>query len=202
MTIAILGACGRTGRLVCQEAERRSHKVVALSRNKCSHVAGEMIIGDALNIDDLKKAIKKADIVISALGHAKLNEGLFQTEATKKIISIIGDKKLITLTGTGVRQPGDKVSITDKILNIPLKLIDKSRIDDGVEHVRVIQHSNINYIVLRVLKLVNGNSEELYSLTPGGPAKITINRRTVAKILVDLAENSTWDKKMPVVSNK
>jgi hypothetical protein len=113
-----------------------------------------------------------------------------------------GVDRIISLTGSGVRIKGDRVSLLDRALNIPLKIVDKSRIDDGIKHYHVLKSSKVNWTMLRVLKLTNQNKTEDYILTSGGPAKLTISRKTVAKIMVELAEKDEWQKASPVVTKK
>lgn len=214
MYIAVIGACGRTGRLVCEEAISRGHIVIGLSRSQCSILQNkssekttpiDFVIGDSLHYESVDQCVEKADVVISAIGHTKLNEANTQTKSMDNIIKAAKKyhtKKVVSLTGSGVRIEGDHMSLFDKLLNSLLKLIDNRRVNDGINHYLALKESDINWVILRALKLSNGNHLEEYSLTKGGPAKLLVNRRTVAKILVDLAESDFWDKKLPVVSKK
>lgn len=203
MKIAVIGACGKTGKLVCQEAINRGHEVFGLARSECPDLKIKFVQGDALMLDDITKTIKDCDVVISVIGHVKLREFNTQTTAIKNIIKAMNNqdiKRIISLTGSGVRVKGDKISLIDRLLNIPLKIVDSSRIKDGVDHYNCLVNSNLNWTVLRVLKLTNQDKIAPYKLTAGGPPKIFVPRATVAKILVDLAEANDWPKSAPVVS--
>jgi putative NADH-flavin reductase len=205
MKIAVIGACGRTGILVCKEAINKGHDIVGLARSECTDLKIEFALGDALKLDDIEKAIKGCDVVISVIGHVKLREYNTQTIAIKNIIKAMNNqniKRIISLTGSGVRVKGDKISLIDRSLNIPLKIVDKSRIQDGIDHYNCLTSSNLNWTVLRVLKLTNQDKIVPYKLTAGGPAKMFVSRATVAKILVYLAESNDWSKSAPVVSIK
>lgn len=203
MKVAVLGASGRTGELVIEELLKRGHTVNALSRRQPTNQQSGVswFIGDAINEDNLRQCIDGADAVISALGHTKNTKSPIQTDSMSVLLKIIGsDVKIISLTGTGVRQTGDKPSIADRAMNYIVKLIDPKRIDDGIQHANILKNSNADWKILRVLKLMNGQSIENVKLTSGGPARVFINRITVAKLLVDLAEVSDWSKQMPVAS--
>lgn len=205
MKIAVIGACGRTGKIVCQQALKRGHKVNGLSRDKCGNLGIDFVIGDGLNETDVAKAIKGCDAVISVVGHIKLKEVNTQTRVIKNVIYAMdkhGVKRVVSLTGSGVRIAGDNVSLTDRALNVPLKMVDKSRVTDGINHYHALKRSDLDWTVLRVLKLTNQNKTEDYLLTSGGPAKTTISRKTAAKILVDIAEDNQWIKAAPVVTKK
>lgn len=205
MKIAVIGACGKTGRLVCQQAAKKGHKVIGLSRNKCAIKGVHFIIGDALVMADVERAVKGCDVVISAIGHVKLKETDTQTQSIKNVLKAMdkyGVKRIISLTGSGVRIKGDKISLLDRSLNLPLKIVDKSRIEDGINHYHALKNSKSDWTMLRVLKLTSQNKTEDYTLTSGGPAKLTISRKTVAKIMVELAEKNEWLKAAPVVTKK
>jgi nucleoside-diphosphate-sugar epimerase len=203
MKIAVIGACGKTGSLVCQEAYSRGYDVIGFTRAECGIPGIKYVIGDGLILSDLEKAIIGADIVISTVGHVKLKEPYIQTKITKNIIKICQENninKIISMTGTGVRVPKDKISLIEKVLNGVLLIIDKNRVEDGILHAKELNNSNLSFVILRVLKLSNSKYLQKYMLSEHGPAKNFINRVTAAKILVDLIELDVWDKKSPIVS--
>lgn len=205
MRITVIGACGKTGQLVCKEALKRGHDVVGLARSECPDIKIKFVKGDALLIEDVDRAMAKSDVIISVVGHVKLREYNTQTRAINNIIKAMykhNISRLISLTGSGVRVSEDTISLADRLLNFPLRIVDKSRIQDGIDHYNSLVSSNLDWTVLRVLKLTNQDKIVPYKLTAGGPAMILVPRELVAKILVDLAEQNTWVKLAPVVSNK
>jgi len=204
MKIAVLGANGRTGILLVSELLTRGHTVHGLGFGKspADHPKFKWFSGDATNRLDLLSCITGVDVVISTLGHTRKTKTPIQTDSMKILTSLLKDKKIriISMTGTGVRQLNDTPSLIDKLLNISIKLIDPARVSDGIDHADVLKNSDIEYTILRVLKLGNGDNVQRYKLTSGGPAMNLINRITVANILADLAESKSWLKKMPVAS--
>jgi putative NADH-flavin reductase len=72
MKIAVIGASGRTGRLVVKDALARGHQVVAVTRaDGASEPDGGSLISaraDVRDADALKRALVGAGAVISALG--------------------------------------------------------------------------------------------------------------------------------------
>lgn len=204
MKVAVLGASGRTGLLVVEELLSRGYSVNGLTFKKPNIDKSNLVWveGDATNESDLKKCLEGADAVISTLGHTKQTKTPIQTDSMKALSKVLAGSKvrIVSMTGTGVRQPGDKPSIIDRILNIGVSIMDPKRVSDGIEHAKVLQSSNLDWKILRVLKLANGNEVEEVKLTNGGPAKMLINRATVAKLLVDLVETDDWHQKMPVAS--
>lgn len=204
MRVAVLGASGRTGILVVEELLRRGHTVNGLTFKRPEYEKPGLlwIEGDATRQVDLAKCFEGVDAVISTLGHTRQTKTPIQTDSMKAIIEVLGTSKvrLVSMTGTGVRQPGDRPSIIDRLMNVGVSVADPKRVSDGIDHAKVLADSNLDWVILRVLKLANGDNVQKVQLTPYGPAKTFINRRTVAKLLVDLIETDAWSQKMPVAS--
>jgi hypothetical protein len=82
-----------------------------------------------------------------------------------------------------------------------VKLVDPERINDGVEHVKVLQESDLDWTIVRVLKLSKSDAEAKdYKLTDHGPAELLTSRKKVAKVLLDLLEDTGSYGKLPVIS--
>jgi len=204
MVIGVLGASGRTGVLVVDELLRRGHKVVGLAFHKPNETnpAIEWVEGDATSKSDLEKVLSKADAIISVLGHGANTSVDLQTKSMEVLTGLMSgsDKRLISMTGTGVRQDGDKPSLIDKLLNVAVSIADPARVEDGIKHAEVLKRSNTKWTIIRVLKLANGKNVQNTKLTDYGPAIMLVNRATVAKHICDLIDDDSQIHKMPVIS--
>jgi putative NADH-flavin reductase len=141
------------------------------------------------------------DAVVCLIGHVRGSPANVQTDAIKNIIAVMeksGPKRLISLTGTGVRLPSDKFRLIDHLMNAAIKLADISRITDGINHVHIIQKSNLSWTVIRVLKLTNSRPRK-YKLLPHGPTKILIPRAEVAQAILECLEQNSFVKKAPII---
>jgi putative NADH-flavin reductase len=208
MKLCIFGADGRTGVEVVKYAHQQAFEVSAfVYSDKQSHYFPEgitIIKGDVMDYNQVYDAIKGSDAVISVIGHIKGSDPLMQTKGIQNIVAAmqaLGVKRILSLTGTGARVSGDAPSFLDRILNFAVRLLDPSRIHDGVEHMKVLQNSHLDWTIVRVLKL--STSDECghsYKLTTGGPAEIQTNRKKVARVLVDLVKNDEYVRVAPVIS--
>jgi putative NADH-flavin reductase len=159
---------------------------------------------DIMDYDSVHKAIRGSDAVISVLGHTKGSDPLMQTKGMinlAKAMEEMGIKRLISLTGTGARVSGDTPSILDRVLNYIVGLVDPERINDGREHIKVLRKSNLDWTVVRVLKLGKSDEEiNQYQLTAGGPAERLTSRKKAARVLVDLVNQKEYMGKLPIIS--
>lgn len=212
MRVCIFGAGGRTGMPLVRLALEKGYDVTAfvhhttdkarLPKSPQLHV----IMGDVLDRAAVSAAVKDADAIISVLGHKKGGDPRMQTKGIQHICEAaegLGVTRLVSLTGTGVRQPGDTPSFIDRFLNFLLRHIDPVRIHDGIDHAHVVENSKLNWTILRVLKLSGAHSSNRhYQLTPGGPAELFSARPRVAEALLDLAGSNVFVHTMPVISPK
>lgn len=212
MRICIFGADGRTGMPLVRLALERGYDVTAFAHNTAGKARLpkspqlHVIMGDVLDRAAVSAAIQGADAIISVLGHKKGGDPRMQTKGIQHICEAaegLGVARLVSLTGTGVRQPGDTPGPTDRFLNFLLKRIDPVRVHDGIDHAHVLENSKLNWTILRVLKLSKTHSSgRQYLLTPGGPAELFSGRPRVAETLLDLASSNAFVHAMPVISPK
>lgn len=208
MKICIFGADGRTGVEVVKYATLKGFEVVAFVYGEGSnkYFPQGVIIkkGNVMDYPAVLEAMRGAEAVISVLGHIKGSDPLMQTKGIANITKAmkeLGVKRILSLTGTGARVEGDKPSLLDKFLNFGVQKVDPERINDGIEHLKVLRGSGLDFTVLRVLKLGDSQKEVSdYKLTDGGPAELLTSRKKVAKILIDLISDDRYFGKFPVVS--
>ncbi len=209
--ICLFGGTGKTGQHVAKELLSRGYEISILTRSgrKLDSKEGgvnqtNFVIGDILNKNDVFAAMLDCDAVISVVGHTKKSDPRMQTRGIKNIIDAMGFykiKRLVSLTGTGVRQPEDEISLIDRIANYLIHKIDPARIEDGIEHAKIIAESDVSWTILRVLKLSNSKTKVgKYKLCLGCRSELFSSRIKVAKILVDLTEANEFNRKMPVIS--
>jgi len=208
MKICIFGAAGRTGSEVVNCARAHGFEVVACVHrdrpNKLFPMDVAVRKANILEYAGVREAIRGSDAVISVLGHVKGSDPLMQTKGMVHVVSAMkeaGIKRLLSLTGTGARVSGDKPSVLDKVLNYIVVRVDPERIHDGVEHINVLRGSDLDWTVVRVLKLGKSNKEiNKYKLTAGGPAELLTSRKKAARVLVDLVNNKEYAGKLPIIS--
>jgi len=207
MKIAVVGANGRSGRIFIDYAIARGHKVNAgvHNRNNLLENADLRVIKcDATNKEQLKHLLRDQDAVVSFIGHVKKSPDFVQTETMKALVEIMKElkiKRLVSITGTGVRQKGDKIPLIDRILNLGLSVFDPTRLKDGIEHAKVLKESGLDWTILRVLKMQNVKPKP-FTLKENGPTKLYVSREEVARAALEVLEDNSFIHKYPILSNK
>ena len=109
-----------------------------------------------------------------------------------------GITRIVSLTGTGVRMPGDKISLFDRTVNHFVEKIDPARVTDGRAHLKVLQATNLDWTVLRVLKLTNGILQP-YMLRAHGPTKWWTSRKEVAQAALHILQSGAFSQQAPII---
>lgn len=205
MKIAVVAANGRSGAAFVAAALEAGHYVRAgvhggheFSPNEYL----EVMRCDATVLEDVSHLIKGCDAVVSLIGHTKTSPAYVQSTATTNILSAMDEQdvsKIVSLTGTGARIPGDTPNLIDLLLNMAVKLIDRKRITDGVTHLEILRKSPVDWTVVRVLKLTNGTVRPFH-FTLGGPVELWSSRKEVAEAILYILESGQYARQAPVLS--
>ncbi len=205
MKISVIAANGRSGRTFVTKALAAGHSVragVHRTNNLKPHSHLSVVRCDATKQSDLRQLIDGQDAVISFIGHVRGSPPDAQTAATRALVEAMqaqGLRRVVSLTGTGVRFPGDHITLVDRILNTGIGLIDPARVRDGREHVKVLQQSDLDWTILRVLKLQN-TAPKPFVLRQHGPTKWYVSRQEVAEAALQVLEQASFIRQAPILS--
>lgn len=205
MNIAVIAANGRSGKAFVKYALQQGHTIragVHSGELAVSHPLLTIVQCDATKFEDVSSLIKGQDAVVSFIGHTKHSPASVQTDAMRVLetaMSQQGLKRIISLTGTGVRFPDDSISLVDRFLNFGVGIIDPKRIKDGKDHVAVLQQSSLDWTVIRVLKLQNTQPKP-FALKRHGPSKGIVSREEVAQAVEQVLSANEFIREAPIVA--
>lgn len=213
MKIIIFGATGRTGLPLVIQALAAGHHVTAFVRNpnkiQIGHAKLRIVRGDLDDAVGIEAAIAGQDAVLSALGPIPAGRKDVMGVAFTNIIAAMqktGVKRLISLTGAGVSQPGDEPKLINKFISLMLNLISKDTIIDSSEHARLVRDSNLDWTIVRVPMLTdvpaNGPAERnvrvgMVGINDG----MRIARSDVAAFMLKVLEDRSHIHAAPVISS-
>ncbi len=205
MKIAVIAANGRSGSAFVAAATAAGHQIRAGVYGTSRLVASpslEIVTCDATKPDQLRSLINGCDAVVSLIGHIKGSRPRVQTEAINTLIAVMresGLHRVISLTGTGVRFAGDKITLIDRFLNLSIGIIDPNRVQDGIEHVAALKASGLEWTVIRVLKLQNVPAKP-YRLSMNGPTKPYVGREEVARAILEVITEKSFIQQAPIIA--
>ena len=207
MIIAVIAANGRSGNAFVLQALAAGHTIRAGVRGQSflpTHPNLITIECDATNPEQVRALIRGSEAVASFIDHVPKSPAMVQTDAMKVLVQVmseVGLKRMISLTGTGARFLGDTPSLIDRILNIMVTLIDSARMSDGKAHMEVLRASNLDWSIVRVLKLSKGkHNGHRVRLSATGPAELLTPRDRVAAAVLQLLETGEFVHQAPIIT--
>jgi putative NADH-flavin reductase len=177
------------------------HAGVHSHNNLKPHTKLSVVQCDATSKADLKNLLNGQDAAVSFIGHVKGSPPHVQADAMNALVVVMQElsmQRIVSLTGTGVRFPGDRISLIDRLLNLSISIIDPSRVKDGKSHVEVLAKSNLDWTVVRVLKLQN-SSPKPFELRTHGPSKWYVGRQEVAQAVLQVLEQHSFFQQAPII---
>lgn len=205
MIVAVIGANGRTGKQFVQAALQSGMTVRAGVRGPHDleeHDNMTIVACDALSRSEIENLITGSDAVVSLLGHGPGVSATVQKTATQYSLDLMKEhniRRFVSLSGTGVRMPGDKPGILDSFGNWLISQVDPERVRDGIAHAHVMMQSDRDWTLLRVLKLTNGRHYGGIDLAANVPSEMFTPRARVAAAIVQILVNNQYIRQAPVV---
>ncbi len=209
MKLTLFGATGRTGIPFIQQALEAGHEVTAFVRNPSrltmQHARLKVVQGDVFDAVKVEQAISGADAVVSVLGHAKDTPRNLMAVAAQNIVIAMkkhGVRRIVTLTGAGVRDENDQPKLVDNIIRFLLTVLSPAVLKDSEDHVRIIRESGLDWVVVRGPMLTEGPRQSKYRVGMVGKGSGTrIARADVADFMLKQVTDKTYLRAMPMVSD-
>jgi putative NADH-flavin reductase len=190
MKLFVIGATGRTGREVVQQALSRGHHVTAFVRSPEGVGAKSeqltVVKGDATDEKQLFSAMQNHDAVISTLGPRKVfkpgsllhDSALATTRAMKRA----GIKRLVVLSAAA-HFPG--------IPNRIASFIMRNHMRDSLAMEGIVQSNSLDWTIARPPRLTQGDSTTYRSREDAAPRMgFTLDRKAVAAFMLDAIEQT------------
>ncbi len=209
MQITVFGATGKVGRIVVDEALKRGYKVVAFVHSSADLPKDKklrIVNGDVYNPEAVIEAIKGSDAVISALGSWGTPNKDILKSGMQNIIPAMQQnnvKRIISLTGHGANAPGDKFELLHFVSRLMLVIAAPRILHDGEDHILQLAASKLDWTVVRSSLMEEHGNPNRFTLTLKRPLPLAmIHRKAVATSLVNLAENTDFNKQAPFILRK
>ena len=209
MKIAIFGATGKVGRHLVDQALERGDEVTAFVRDPSKltthrHERLKVVQGNVQNSKDVEQAVAGTDAVLSALGQTKTSSKDVLTEGIKNIVAAMnkhGVRRLVSLTGAGVRDPKDEPKLVDRVIGSLLKLLQRDLLEDSIEQARVIKGSDLEWVIVRAPILSEGEKKGVYRVGYVGKESGTrLSRADLAGFMLEQTTDDTYLHQAPMVS--
>ncbi len=211
MKVLVVGAGGKTGKLVVERAVAAGHHVTAFlhrhddeKQDNPDFPAGvEIVHGDVRNPSRLDTAMAGVQAVIDCIGGTKpfLKTDL-ETASAEAILNGMfrnGAKRLIAISVLGVGDSKDEGTWFYEHVMVPTFLHGASRDKEHMED--NIERSGLEYIIVRPPILSDSDPTGQIKVIDHGETAHKITRGDLAKFLVENLESSTYLNQIVTVAN-
>ena len=216
MRILVLGATGRTGKMIIEEAVRRGHKVSAIARDasKLKGFQAEITEGTPYDYETVEKAITNCETVINALNVSRKTDNpwaplaapadLISRSASNavKAMEKANIKRFVALSTIGAGRSWKK---SPRILKFIVSVSNlRYAFRDHGKQEELLEHSALDYTICRAPMLSGKINETGVSVTPEGdkPSSNILSRNSAAEFFLDIIENNEYIRKIISISNK
>jgi putative NADH-flavin reductase len=191
MRLFVLGATGRTGRVLVAQGLARGHTVTAFGRSAPQVENTEnfrAVIGSPMRFDEFAAALPGHDAVLSALGTHGLGTTSVLLDSTRASIDAMqqaGVRRLIVISSSLVD------SRTGWLVVIAARTLLRHIANDQRAMERVVAQSDLDWTVVRAGLLTDGIGSGRYAVTPvsaGVPKARAVSRRDLAHMMLDTVE--------------
>ena len=210
MKVLIVGASKGIGLEATRQALEAGHRVRALARSAAgialSNPALEKFRGDALQGQDVERALDGVDVVIQTLGVGFGD--LFRpvhlfSDATRVLIAAMkskGVKRLIAVTGFGAGESEANIGFLQRL---PFKFLLGRAYDDKGLQERLIKDSGLDWTIARPGMLTSGARTGRYKILTDASQwrNGIISRANVADFLVRQINDQTYVRQAPALVN-
>jgi putative NADH-flavin reductase len=205
MKLLIIGATGRTGRLLVQQALAEGHEVTALVRDpsklQMQHECLRVAAGSVLDAASVDAAAAGQDAVLSSLGTNQWRRPttLFSDSARILLAAMQRHRvrRLIRITGIGVRETLGHGPFLYEHFFYPF--FTKKTYEDKDRMEEIIEESAVEWIIVRPGVLTNGPATGNYrAITDLTGVKIgAISRADVAAFMLAQLTSDRYLRQMP-----
>jgi uncharacterized protein YbjT (DUF2867 family) len=216
MKILILGATGRTGRLIVEDALKQGYDINVLVRdkNKISFSSRSIKVyqGTPTRRADVAAAMQGCEVVISALGIARASDAPwsklitakdFISESMKNVIAEADQqnlKRLITVSAWGVGETKKEIPFWLRWL-INYTNLGPVYAEHEAEE-KLLADSNLNWTAVRAVALNDSKKIKTLKVSFNNFPKpnLQISRQSVARFMVNILQSDKYDMKSPTIS--
>ena len=216
MRILLLGATGRTGKLVIEEAIRRGHKISAIARDpeKLKNYQIDITQGTPYDFETVEKAITGCDAVINTLNISRKSDNpwaalvspidLISKSAVNAVTAMTKAdiKRFIALSTIGAGSSWKTAPVILKFI-VSISNLKYAFRDHGKQE-EILQSSFLEYTICRApLLSTEINTKGAVAVREGdNPPKMQLSRNSAAEYFIRIIENKEHIREIVNLSNR
>ncbi len=206
MNVLVLGAAGKTGRLIVEMAVAAGHDVTALVRNASPYNAPpgvQMLRGDATDPATLAHGMAGQGVVIDAVGgKTPWRKTELERTVARALVSAArqhGTRRIIAISSLGV---GDSTAHAPLLLRLLLPTFLRGSTADKAAMEREVERAGIPYVLVRPAVLNDQPAVGAVRVLTGTEQGRQITRADVASFVIEQLTTDTHLNRAVTIANR
>ncbi len=216
MKILLLGATGRTGKHIIEEAIKRGHAIAPIARNpeKLKDFKIDITQGTPYDYETVEKAITGCDAVINTLNVSRKSDNPWASLAAPKdmisksasnaikAMEKAGIRRFVALSTIGAGRSWKNIPIILKVI-VSISNLKHAFLDHGKQE-ECLENSNMDYTICRAPMLSTKINDTGAIATAEGekPTNMYLSRNSAAEFFLNIIENNEHIRETISLSNK
>lgn len=205
--VAVLGATGRTGRLLVTELLDRGHTVSVLVREpaKLGPLGQQVrvVTGSSDEADAISPLLDGVNAVVSALGPVGKDGTLHQRSANVLVPAMraAGLHRFVGISGAGIDVPGDQKSVVNVIVSKLIQTVGGAVVKDKPAEYEIWAASGLDWTLVRPPRLKDAAATGRLEHDAHRSTRSTaITRGDLAVFVADVLEQNLYVQQAPFVA--
>ena len=215
MKILVLGATGRTGKFILEEALKKGHKISAIARDpkKLENFEIDITVGTPYDYETMETAIAGCDAVINTLNVSRKSDSPWAPlAAPKDMISKSASNAIKAMEKTGIKRfvalstigAGRSWRTSPAVLRLFVSISNlKHAFQDHGRQEELLEKSLIDYTICRAPMLTADINSSGAAATIEGekPKSMKLSRNSAAEFFIRIIENKEFIRQTVSLSN-
>lgn len=203
MRLAVIGASGRTGRLLVAQALGHGHDVTAFvrapERLPAAHERLRVLVGDADDPAALAGAVENQDAVISVLGARRGEPAAIYADGMANLVRVMtarGVRRLVIASAAGMGGHKRELPLAYQVLLLLPRLLRDYEAMELMEGEVLL--SDLDWTIVRAAALSNRRQTGHYRVVSGPvvPKGLRLGRADFAALLLKIAETGLYARRI------
>ncbi|HEX8701895.1 MAG TPA: NAD(P)H-binding protein [Myxococcaceae bacterium] len=204
LSVLIFGATGRTGRQLVEQALAAGHTVTAFVREprrlSLQHPGLHLLQGDALNPEEVDRAVQGQRAILSALGFPGREGGALLIRATENIVAAMRRYRVhrfICLAPPPPKEGWARRGLTGKVLS---PFLQKGPAPDWERQLASVRGSALEWVLVRPTRLTDEPARGSCQVSVGcAEPSESISRADVARFMLEQLQSRRYLRLAPVL---
>ena len=204
LPVLIIGAAGRTGRCLVEQALAQGHQVTAFARDTrplpVPHSRLRHLQGRVEDAGAVEEAVKNQHVVLCALGPTGRKDREAIAQGTRNIVEAMQQHRVRRLVYIPYHEQGNGWGPSALFEKLMASIRPRKDNNGWQQRVDVIRESSLEWVIVRPTRLTDAAATRVHQVSiDQGKVPLRISRADVAGFMLEQVRSPRYVRKSPVI---